>query len=105
VPYPGCAEKIRFLDIDAPESYQPHCDAELQAGLRAKERVVGLICAGDVSIERHGKDRFGRTLGRVKTAEGVVGGILLRESLALPYEPGSKAKASRISHWCRPGEW
>jgi endonuclease YncB( thermonuclease family) len=36
VPAQGCAEKIRFVDIDAPESFQPHCDAGLDAGLKRK---------------------------------------------------------------------
>lgn len=105
VPGAGCAEKIRLLEIDTPETYQPHCEAERQAGLRAKQRMADLVRAGNIEVSRGGTDRYGRTLGNVSTGSGDVGNILLREGFALPYSPGGKAKASRIAHWCGPGKW
>jgi hypothetical protein len=51
-------------------------------------------------IERTGhQDRYQRTLVNLQTPVGDVGAILMREGLALPYEPGSEAKAARIAHW------
>lgn len=97
-------EKIRLLDIDAPESTRTACERELIAGLRAKARLAELLQRRPVRIERcdeHGEsceDRFGRTLARLHTPEGEVGAILLREGLALKYEPGRKAE--RNAHWC-----
>lgn len=101
----GCKpEKIRLLDIDAPESFRATCEGELVAGLRAKARLVELLAARPVRIERcdeHGdrcEDRFGRTLARLHTPAGEVGSILMREGLALKYEPGRKAE--RTARWC-----
>lgn len=96
-------EKIRLLDIDAPETHGSKCEAELAAGYRAKARLVELLAQRPVSITRCGDDgrctdRFGRTLARISTPGGEVGAILLREGLALPYVPGRKAE--RAAHWC-----
>jgi len=105
VPGPGCAEKIRLEGIDTPESFKPHCEQELVAGLKAKERLAGIIRGKRVSISRSGKDRYGRTLGNLHVDGSDVGDILVQSGLALPYAPGRTAKASRIAHWCGPGDW
>ena len=42
-PEAGCSERVRFVDIDAPESWRSHCEDEHVAGLAAKARVVALI--------------------------------------------------------------
>lgn len=103
VPARGCAEKIRFIDIDAPESFRPHCDHERAVGLLAKARVAELLRGATVYVERSGrKDRYGRTLANLTTADGDVGQVLLREGLAVPYRPGKVEKAGRIAHWCGP---
>lgn len=100
-------EKIRLLDIDAPESFRATCEAELIAGLRAKARLAELLMAKPVHIERcdeHGdrcEDRFGRTLARLHTPAGEVGAILMREGLAVKYEPGRKSE--RTAKWCGNG--
>ncbi len=91
-------ERIRLLDIDAPESFRSACEAELVAGLQAKERLRALLDGQDVTIERDGRDRFGRTLARLFTEDGDVGEILLSERLALRYVPGRRA--DRVDHWC-----
>lgn len=102
VPARGCAEKIRLRAIDAPETLQAHCEAELKAGLIAKQRLAELLRAGPVSVRRSGEiDRYGRSLGDLATIAGDAGDVLTREGLALSYQPGSKAKAARIAHWCR----
>lgn len=97
VALPG-GERIRLLDIDAPESFRSACEAELVAGLKAKERLAGLLRGQDVTIERGGRDVYRRTLARFFTEDGDVGEILLREGLALRYVPGRKAE--RTAHWC-----
>jgi endonuclease YncB( thermonuclease family) len=101
VPARGCAEKIRFIDIDAPETYRPNCENERAVGLRAKARVADLLRGATVYVERSGrKDRYGRTLANLATAEGDVGTVLIREGLAVQYRPGAAAKADRIANWC-----
>lgn len=97
VALPG-GERIRLLDIDAPESYRSECEAELVAGLKAKERLRSLLDGQPVTIERAGKDVFSRTLAHLRTPAGDVGEVLLRERLALRYVPGRKAE--RTAHWC-----
>ncbi len=97
VALPG-GERLRLLDIDAPESFRSSCEDELVAGLKAKERLAQLLRGQDVTIERNGRDRFKRTLGRLFTEDGDIGEILLTERLALPYVPGRKA--DRDAHWC-----
>ena len=98
-------EKIRLVDIDAPESHRSSCERELVAGLRAKARLLELMSIRPVAIERcdvHGQacdDRFGRTLARIRLANGrEAGAVLIAEGLALPYQPGRKAE--RNAHWC-----
>jgi micrococcal nuclease len=105
VPARGCAEKIRFIDIDAPETFRPTCDNERAVGLRAKARVAEMLCGATVYVERSGrKDRYGRTLANLTTADGDVGQALLNAGLALPYKPGKVAKARRLAHWCSDHE-
>jgi micrococcal nuclease len=100
-------ERIRLLDVDMPETSRPRCDAELAAGLRAKERLAQLLRRGPAEIERHGQDRFGRTLARIGIMRvtpadtGDVGYILIREGHALRWRPGRQAWEERRQHWCK----
>ena len=96
----GCAEKIRLELIDAPESVEPRCDAELPHGLRAKAELARLIRGNPVRIVRTGVDRYNRTLATVIVPEGDVGEILLRKRLALRYEKGPDAWEFRRAQWC-----
>lgn len=101
VPARGCAEKVRLRDIDAPESYRPRCDNELHAGLAAKERLSQLLRGTDVSLQRTGKDVYGRTLGYLVANGADVGSTLVSEGLALPYSSDKRARQARIDHWCK----
>lgn len=105
-PGPGCSERIRLLDIDAPETWQPDCDEGLKAGLKAKARLADLIRGKPIWIERSGrKDVYRRTLAslRIGGPAGVNAGMeLIREELALPYKPGADAKEERRLWWCGP---
>ena len=70
-------EKIRLLDIDAPEM-DGKCAAEKALARRSRDRLVELLRARTVTISRDGVDRYGRTLARL----GDVGEQLVREGLA-----------------------
>jgi endonuclease YncB( thermonuclease family) len=72
-------ETIRLVGIDTPESFHSRCKHELVLALAAKERLRQLVDAGPLTVERHGKDRYGRTLARVLVDGSVVGNTLLRE--------------------------
>lgn len=70
-------EKIRLLDIDAPEM-RGRCARESRLAIAARDRLVTLINSQGFTIERHGKDRYGRTLARL----GNIGETLISEGLA-----------------------
>lgn len=55
-------EKVRLLQIDAPEKKQPF-------GTKAKEALSAMVFSKQVQLERYDTDRYGRTLG-VITLEG-----------------------------------
>jgi micrococcal nuclease len=93
-------ERIRLLNIDAPESFRSRRERELVMGLKAKERLAALARSGRLDVERHGRDRYGRTLARVYADGRDLGQILIQEGLALPWQDGPAARASRLRHWC-----
>lgn len=70
-------EKIRLLDIDAPEM-EGKCAAERALAVRSRDRLAELLRARRVTIAREGTDRYGRTLARLDD----VGQQLVREGLA-----------------------
>jgi micrococcal nuclease len=85
----------------APETRGSHCEAEFVAGLKAKERLAGLLRSGPLTIRRMGEDRYRRTLTRVLVRGRDAGEVLVAEGLALRWQPGADAKASRLRHWCK----
>ncbi|BBE74331.1 thermonuclease family protein [Oharaeibacter diazotrophicus] len=96
-------ERIRLESIDAPERSRPHCRAEAEAATAASERLAELLDVETVTIARHGRDRYGRTLATLTTPSGDVGAVLVAEGLALPWRPGKAAHDERTAHWCGPG--
>jgi endonuclease YncB( thermonuclease family) len=92
--------RIRLVEIDTPETHQPRCAREYELGLKAKQRLIELLDGAEVSYTTTGIDRYGRTLARLYAGETNVGEVLLKEGHALPYVPGSKAKAARLATWC-----
>jgi micrococcal nuclease len=70
-------EKIRLLDIDAPEM-EGRCPAERALAVRSRDRLIVLLRGREVTIAREGLDKYGRTLARLDD----VGDQLVREGLA-----------------------
>lgn len=98
--YPGCAERIRLVGIDAPEAHRARCEAERVSGLAAKAALADLIRGHMIEITRVGRDRYGRTLARL-AADGVdVEGSMLATGHAVLYVPSRAAWADRCRHWC-----
>jgi endonuclease YncB( thermonuclease family) len=85
--------KIRLLDIDTGEIEKgPHgykCDAELQSGLQARDRLFQLLSPPNRFSMKYGKgkDLYGRNLARVYSNGKDAGKILASEGLAMPYDP------------------
>jgi micrococcal nuclease len=76
---------IRIMGLDAPELHGA-CPAEIALAQRARARLQMLL-AGPYTIERHGRDRYGRTLARVLDARGRdVAAVLISEGLARAYD-------------------
>lgn len=99
--YPGCAERVRLVGIDAPEvGAHARCPAEMIAGLDAKAALAGLIRRHPVDITRTGRDRYGRTLARLAVGGRSVDAEMLATGAAIPYAPGRAAWAERCRHWC-----
>lgn len=98
-------ERIRLLDIDAPEIFHPHCRAELLAGEAAKFALKATLYRHRVTIDRHGTGRYGRTLAYLIVDGRRAGAILVSRGLALRYKSGWRAHRQRTSHWCGQGEW
>ena len=85
-------ERIRILDIDAPE-LKGRCPYERALAIRARNRLVELLNAGPYVIERDGKDRYGRVLATVTVNGASVGSQLVNEGLARKW-------AGRREPWC-----
>lgn len=88
-------EKIRFLDLNAPEIDHAQCPAERARGIRARDRLLELLNAGTVTLTRQGrdKDRYGRSLRIVLVNGKPVGDVLIREGLARPWQ-------GKSGGWC-----
>ncbi|MET0250156.1 MAG: thermonuclease family protein [Sphingobium sp.] len=88
-------EKIRIADIDTPETHGPRCPAEAALGAQATTRLHDLLNAGAFSLESADRDtdRYGRRLHIVTRRGGSIGGQLVAEGLARPWEGARRS-------WC-----
>src|SRR5215212_10166661 len=82
------SERVRILNIDTPETRGSRCERELVLGLKAKERLAGLLRAGSIDVVRDSEDRYRRTLARVSVGGLDVGLVLVGEGLVLPWRDG-----------------
>lgn len=100
-------ERIRLQGPDTPESWKPRCDAELAVALEAKAKLRELLGDNEIVVERHGVDRYSRTLALLHIESGPnagqeVGELLIASGLAVRWQPGRAAWLQRARHWC-PG--
>lgn len=109
------AEKIRLVDIDAPELAQPH-------GRDAKDALEDLVLREPVTVSTAGRDRHRRILGRIeRDRDGLdVNLEMVRMGHAWAYSRGSgrravegleaQARLARRGLWTdaapeRPSDW
>lgn len=87
--------KIRIAGIDAPETHEYGCPAELERGMRAAERLRAMLNAGPVTLTAidRDEDRYGRKLRNVAVGGADVGQALIGEGLARAYGGGRRG-------WC-----
>lgn len=70
--------KVRMGEIDTPEKAQPY-------GTRAREALSDLIFGKDVSLNVQNRDRYGRTVARVKVGSVDVNAEMVRTGAAWVY--------------------
>lgn len=84
-------ERIRIENIDAPElPDSPKCHdrrisyawCDYEKGYAARDALSAFLAKGQVMIERHGTDRYGRTLATVSVNGQDVGAYLVSIGLA-----------------------
>lgn len=91
-------EVVRIENIDTPEKPpRAKCIAEVRLAAIA-ERELAEVFSDDwtrvITLERHGKDRYGRTLAAVKLSDGTdVGEEMVKRGVAEPW-------AGRRADWC-----
>ncbi len=88
-------EKIRMMNYDTPEPMTNICGGrrEKQLAAKATKRLIQLLNNGPYTVERHGEDRYGRTLAIVRVDGINVGEILISEGLARRWPDGHE-------FWC-----
>jgi endonuclease YncB( thermonuclease family) len=102
----GKAEKIRLHGIDCPEKSQPF-------GTKAKQFTSSFVFGKTVTVQEHGMDKYGRTLGDVLLPDGRnLNRELVAAGLAWWYRKYSKdaslgrleadARVSRRGLWADP---
>jgi endonuclease YncB( thermonuclease family) len=69
-------ERVRLLAIDAPEIFSPQCRSEKRRGEAAKIELERLVAGRTLTLERHGTDRYRRTLAIV-----FAGGVNLNDAM------------------------
>ncbi len=106
--------RVRLDSIDAPELAQPY-------GRRARQSLADLCAAKEALVAEHGKDRYGRIIGRVSCAGIPANAEQVRRGMAwvhlryLPlgsplYEFEANARLRRVGLWrgkepVPPWEW
>lgn len=127
-PCPGSEASIRVRGIDAPEVHEcrggsktgrgktqscAQCPEELALGARAKARAIELLDGRQaVRIRDIGPDAYnGRYVATIEVLTGdgweSYGAIMLREELAVRYDPEADRNYRKLKPWCtrdRPAE-
>jgi len=80
--------RIRLLGINAPESRTKDKE-EKKRGLLAKARLKEL-CKGNVLLQSHGKEKYGRILGVLFSAGVSLNNIMVAEGHAKEYYGGKR---------------
>lgn len=86
--------RYRLSNIDAPELFSPECAAESMLAQQAALYLSAMLINADtVSVSVEGRDRYGRTLGRLWLNGEDAGALLIAAGVALPW-------LGRRADWC-----
>jgi endonuclease YncB( thermonuclease family) len=98
----GRPERVRIAGVDAPEGRQPY-------GRRSRQHLAELAFGRVATVTVQGRDRYGRTLGRVVVDGADVGLEQVRAGFAWHYVEYSKdpalARAEAEARRARRGLW
>tara|TARA_R110000751_G_scaffold2032_2_gene10908 strand:- start:1133 stop:1495 length:363 start_codon:yes stop_codon:yes gene_type:complete len=84
-------QRVRLVGIDTPESRTRNL-GEKALGLAAKARLIEL-CGDLITVQSHGKGKYGRILGTPYDKDGVdICKVLVDEGHAVEYFGGKKVK-------------
>ena len=88
-------EKVRIADINAPETHGAACAGEAAKGREATRRLIALLNSGPFELETGSRerDRYGRLLRTITRRGQILGGQLVAEGLAEPWQ-------GRRGSWC-----
>ena len=88
-------EKVRIADINAPETHGAACASEAARGAAASRRLIALLNSGPFEMQTGSRerDRYGRLLRTVTRRGQSLGGQLIAEGLAEPWQ-------GRRGNWC-----
>ena len=88
--------RVRLAGIDTPESRTRNLE-EKKYGIEAKEKLEELIDAADeLSIQSHGKGKFGRVLGTLYNNGNSINQTLIDEGYAIEYRGSRKMSAEEL---------
>lgn len=89
-------ERIRLMGIDAPEIGPPRVKTPEPCAVEARDTLRALVLNRHVDLERHGRDRYGRTLAFVTIQGQDASTALLTAGLARTL-PGYWLPAGRFN--------
>jgi len=90
----GKQERIRLLDIDAPEKKQPYCE-------KARAYLSGMVAGKTVSVEFKNRDKYGRILGTVFVDGKNVNEEMVRAGLAWNYHYSKNKRFAELEDEAR----
>lgn len=91
----GNRGRARLMGLDAPELTAPGCEAERRAAEAARQALRRMIrAAGEVTIGRHGSDKYRRDLIRLSLDGEDAALRMIREGHARAYDGGARGA------WC-----
>ncbi|MEM0978748.1 MAG: thermonuclease family protein [Cyanobacteria bacterium P01_H01_bin.58] len=83
-------EKIRLCGIDAPEKAQP-------LGIEARDRLAQLLEAGELIVEPVERDRYGRLVAELWTADTHINSHLVADGMAYHYAQYSDSCPNKVA--------
>src|SRR5262249_2411003 len=102
---------VRLVGFNAPETDRAACSAERELGVKAKDRLRGLVSAGNLTFEYVNCScpagtqgtfacNYGRDCGTLRSNGRDVGEILISDGLAVPFVCGATHCPKTPRPWC-----